>query len=83
MGRNIEAELGLLIATERGASRQKYELERMGRERDMKKRKLELQREELRRKRREPEFKEEGLEIERAGEQLEVRGDNEGGDFRF
>jgi hypothetical protein len=77
MDRTIEAEPGLPIATERDASQQKHEPESMRRERGLKKCKLELEREELQRKRREPEFEEEELEIERAGEQLEVRGDDE------
>jgi hypothetical protein len=78
----IEAEPGLPIATERDASRQKHELELMRRERGLKKCMLELEREELQRKRREPEFEEE-LEAKRAGEQLEVRGDDGGVVFVF
>ena len=59
------------VATPRGASRQKHELEQMRRERGLK-HKLELEREELQLKRHDLEFEEEELEIARVGEQLEM-----------
>ena len=49
----------------------------MMREQSFKKRKLKLEREELQLNRRELGFEEEELEIVRAGEQLEVRGDDD------